>query len=71
MTHEDEKIEKIINDFKSSSNKDLILVMNHLEEDFKETKDLIINLTYHLDKIEMTYNNILSEFQNRNKINGK
>ena len=71
MTHEDEKIEKIINDFKSSSNKDLILVMNHLEEDFKETKDLIINLTYHLDKIEITYNNILSEFQNRNKINGK
>ena len=69
MLHEKEKIEQIINDYKTSSNKDLIMVMNHLQEDFNETKDLIINLTHHLDSIETTYNNILKEFQNRTKTN--
>lgn len=69
MIHEKEKIEQIINDYKTSSNKDLIMVMSHLQEDFNETKDLIINLTHHLDNIEITYNNILKEFQNRTNTN--
>lgn len=69
MIREKEKIEQIINDYKTSSNKDLIMVMSHLQEDFNETKDLIINLTHHLDNIEITYNNILKEFQNRTNTN--
>ena len=45
--------------------------MTYLQEDFNETKELLINLTYRLDIIENTYNDILKEFQNRTNINGK
>jgi len=64
-----EKLEKIINEYKNSSNKDLIYVMNYLQDDFNETKELIINLTHHLDNVEITYNNILKEYQERTKTN--
>jgi hypothetical protein len=66
MFDEKEKINKIIKEYKTSSNKDLILAMTHLQEDFNETKELLINLTHHLDMVENTYNDILKEFQNRN-----
>ena len=66
-----EKIDKIISEYKTSSNKDLISAMTYLQEDFNETKELLINLTYRLDIIENTYNDILKEFQNRTNINGK
>ncbi len=66
-----EKIDKIISEYKTSPNKDLIFAMTYLQEDFNETKDLLINLTYRLDIIENTYNDILKEFQNRTNINGK
>jgi hypothetical protein len=65
-----EKVINIIKDYKSSSNKDLIFVMDFIQQDFKLTKDSLVNLTHHLDKLEITYNLILKEYENRTKQNG-
>jgi hypothetical protein len=62
---ESEKALDIIKNYKSSSNKDLIFVMDFIQEDFKLTKETIIKLTEHLDKVEVTYNTILKEYQKR------
>jgi NADH:ubiquinone oxidoreductase subunit E len=65
-----EKVLNIIKEYKSSPNKDLILVMDTIQEDFEFTKKMIINATEHLDKLELTYNTILKEYQKRTKLNG-
>ena len=62
-----EKVLKIIKDYKSHSNKDLIFTMDFIKEDFEKTKETLIKLTNHLDKLEFTYNTILKEYENRNK----
>lgn len=61
-----ERIVKIIKEYKSSPNKDLIFAMDFIQEDFEKTKQTIIKLTEHLDKIELIYNQILTEYQSRN-----
>lgn len=61
-----EEVQKIVADLKSSSNKELIAVMDFLGEDFEETKNMVIDLTIHLDNIENLYNTILKEYQQRN-----
>jgi len=61
------KVSEIINEYKSSSNKDLTFAMDFIQQDFNFTKDKIIELTNHLDKLEMVYNKILLEYQNRTK----
>ena len=58
-----EEVQKIVADLKSSSNKELIAVMDFLGEDFEETKNMVIDLTIHLDNIENLYNTILKEHQ--------
>lgn len=60
-----EKVVKIIKECKSSPNKDLVYALDFLKEDFNRTKENIINLTKHLDKVENSYNLILKEYQNR------
>ena len=67
---ESEKVIKIIKDYKSSPNKDLVYAMDFIKEDFNFTKESIIKLTEHLDKLEFTYNQILKEYNNRNGTNG-
>ena len=62
-----EKVLSIVNDFKSQSNKDLIFAMDFIQDDFEKTKETLINLTHHLDKLEDTYNLVLKEYENRNK----
>lgn len=64
------KVVKIIKEYKDSSNKELEFVMDFIREDFNITKENIIKLTEHLDKIETTYNLILKEYQKRTKVNG-
>lgn len=64
------KVVKIIKEYKDSSNKELEFVMDFIQEDFNTTKENIIKLTEHLDKIETTYNLILKEYKKRTKING-
>ena len=62
-----EKVTNIIKDYKSVSNKDLMFAMNFIQEDFNFTKEKIIELTNHLDKLEVVYNKVLQEYQNRTK----
>jgi len=64
-----EKVLKIIGDIKNSSNKDLTLVMDTIQEDFEFTKKIVLDSTHHLDKLELTYNTVLKEYQKRTKIN--
>lgn len=65
-----EKILQIIKEHKTSSNKDLILAMDYLQEDFEFTKKLVLKGTEQLDRLELTYNTILKEYQKRMKPNG-
>jgi hypothetical protein len=64
-----EKVLQIIKDYKTSSNKDLMLAMDCIQEDFEYTKKLVLKGTEQLDKLELTYNTILKEYQKRIKPN--
>jgi hypothetical protein len=69
MTKKDtEKALEIINDYKSRSNKDLKFVLDLINEDFELTKNTLVKLSEHLDKLETTYNVILKEYQNRTNV---
>ena len=61
-----EKVLKIVKEYKSQSNKDLVFAMDFIKEDFEKTKETIITLTHHLDKLENTYNLVLNEYELRN-----
>ena len=61
------KVLNIVKDYKTKSNKDLIFVMEFIQKDFEVTKDSLLKLTPHLDKIENVYNTILKEYENRTK----
>jgi hypothetical protein len=58
----------IIKEYKERSNKDLQLAMDFIQEDFKLTKESLIKLTHHLDKLENTYNLLHKEYSERTKI---
>ncbi len=60
-----EEVLEIIKDFKNRPNKDLIKAMDLITQDFDYTKNTVINLTKHLDKLENTYNQILKEYNSR------
>jgi hypothetical protein len=62
---ESERALKIIKDYKNTSNKDLMFVMDYIQKDFNFTKDTVIKGTEHLDKLEVTYNTILKEYKKR------
>ena len=47
-----EKIMEITQDVENKSNRDLFLVENELFEEFQKTKELILDLTVHLDSVE-------------------
>lgn len=63
-----DKAIEIINDYKSKPNKDLIFVLDLIKEDFELTKNTLIKLTEHLDKLETTYDVILKEYNNRTNV---
>lgn len=60
------EILEIISDYKSSSNKQLETAMNFIMLDFNNTKDHLIKMTNHLDRLEITYNKLLKEYKSRN-----
>jgi|TARA_R110000803_G_scaffold103939_2_gene172029 hypothetical protein len=64
---DENKITKILLDYKTSPNKDLLETMDFLQNDFEETKKNIIKLTHHLDSSEIIYNKILNEYKKRTK----
>jgi hypothetical protein len=62
-----QKILDIVNDAENKSNKDLSLVVNELYTEFYKTKELIIDLTRHLDSVEELYNKANNELEKRMK----
>lgn len=67
MNKDSSKALDIINDYKNKSNKDLIFVMDFIKKDFDLTKESVLKLTNHLDKLEKTYDMILKEYNERIK----
>ena len=60
-----ENIIKLQSELKDQPNSKLIEVMDKLTTEFDTTKEVIINSTLYLDKIEELYNNILKEYESR------
>lgn len=60
-----EKITEILVEYKTKSNKDLVLAMDFISNEFDVTKKLVIELTKKIDKLESTYNKILREYESR------
>jgi hypothetical protein len=60
-----EKVVKIVKDFKNEPNKNIVFAMDFLKNDFDKTKESILTLTNHLDKVELTYNTLLEEYKKR------
>ena len=61
-----ENIIATLGELKNLPNAKLVEMMDKLSIEFEVTKSNIINTTYHLDKVEDTYNRILKEFDLRN-----
>lgn len=62
---ESSKIVEIIKEHKTKPNKDLILALEFIKKDYELTKENIIKLSEHLDKLELSYNTILKEYESR------
>lgn len=60
-----EKLNKLLIDAENAANNDLIAVLKTLESEFTKTKELIINLTRHLDAIEDAHVKINEEIKKR------
>lgn len=60
-----EQFNEIVADMKNRGNNELIKAMDFLTEDFDETKQMIIELSVHLDNIETLYNKVLKEYKFR------
>jgi hypothetical protein len=64
---EKERIIEIAKDVENKSNKDLFDSLDELQIEYEKTKDLIINLTRHLENVESLYNKINNEIGKRVK----
>jgi hypothetical protein len=62
---QNDKIYEIVNSAEDKPNKDLISARDLLIEEFNKTKDLIIDLTKHMDTIEEMYNIVNKELGKR------
>ncbi len=51
--------------YKNLPNNKILQKMNKLKEEFDKTKNLIINLTHHIDSVENEYNKLNSEMKKR------
>jgi hypothetical protein len=68
MTKQDiEIILEEVKDLVNLPNNKLISLMDKLSTEFDETKNSIIDLSYHLDNVEALYNKILNEYEKRSK----
>jgi hypothetical protein len=66
---ESKKLIEIAEDVENKSNNDLMPAANELYEEFESTKQLIVDLTRHLDGVESLYNKVNKEIKKR--IEGK
>lgn len=60
-----ENIVSQINNLKNCPNSVIVNNLDLLSNEFEKTKNDIIKLTYHLDRIEDLYNKTLKEYQSR------
>ena len=65
---ERDKINNIVNNLNDSSNSEIIYALDFLNVDFEQTKDAIVRMTKHLDTVEVVYDKLLKELENRTKI---
>lgn len=52
---------------KNLPNKKLVDMMSELADEFEKTKKELIILTQYFDKLEETYDSLLTEYENRQK----
>ena len=52
---------------KNLPNKKLVDMMSELADEFEKTKKELIILTQYFDKLEETYNSLLTEYETRQK----
>ena len=64
---EKETLLKIRDNVEDTPNKDLSEAAIELFNEFNKTKEMIIDLTRHLDSIEISYNKVNNELKNRFK----
>lgn len=64
-----DQVLEIIKDHKNKSNKDLVLALEFIKKEFDITKENLIKLTNHIDKLELTYSILLKEYEERNATN--
>ena len=57
---------EIIRDHKNKPNKDLSLALEFIKKEFDLTKENLLKLTNNIDKLELTYNILLKEYEERN-----
>ena len=62
---ERDKINNIVNNLNDSSNSEIIYALDYLNVDFEQTKDAIVRMTKHLDTVEVVYDKLLKELENR------
>ncbi len=62
-----EKLIDVAKDYENKSNKDLFDAVNILHDEYEKTKEIIIELTKHLDNIEYYYNKVNDEVGKRLK----
>jgi hypothetical protein len=62
---EKEKVLNIIDDVENKSNKDLQDALSFLDKEFNETKSLAIELTRHMDSVQVMYDKINEEIKKR------
>ena len=62
---ENKKLIEIAEDVENKSNNDLLGAANELYEEFESTKQLIVDLTRHLDGVESLYNKVNKELEKR------
>jgi hypothetical protein len=62
---EKDKILEIINDVKNKSNKDLLECEEVLFNEYEKTKEIVIELTNHMDTIEEMHYKISTEIEKR------
>ena len=60
------EISEIFREHKTRSNKDLVVALEFVKKDFELTKESVLKMTEHLDKLEVAYNTILKEYKSRN-----
>jgi hypothetical protein len=59
------KAKDIISNYKNKSNVDLTFAMDILQKDFDFTKQTLIKMSEHLDKLEKSYELLLTEYWSR------